>query len=60
MPTKKGRPSEGRPEENTQINDTTAFLDVPVTADGKRPKEQLTPEALGRIVERESRVVSRT
>ena len=52
MPTKKGRPSEGRPEEITQINDTTAFLDVPVTADGKRPpREPLTPEALGRIVE---------
>ena len=52
MTTKKGRPSEGRPEEITQINDTTAFLDVPVTADGKRPpREPLTPEALGRIVE---------
>ena len=52
MTIKKGRPSDGRPEEITQINDTTAFLDVPVTADGKRPpREPLTPEALGRIVE---------
>ena len=48
---KKKAASPDRPQ-NAQINDTTAFLDVPVTADGKRPpREPLTPEALGRIVE---------
>ena len=51
MPTENGRPSEGRPEEITQINDSTKFLDPQVTTDGKRPKEQLTPEGLARIVE---------
>ncbi len=52
MTTKKGRPSEGRPEEINQINDDTNFLDPQVTPGGRRPpKEQLTPEALARIVE---------
>ena len=47
---KKKAASPDRPQ-NAQVNDTTAVLDVPVTPDGKRPKEQLTPEGLARIVE---------
>lgn len=38
-------------QKNAQSNDTTDFLDVPVSTDGKRSKEKLTPEALARIVE---------
>lgn len=55
MPTKKGRPSEGRPDDNQQENfstDQSDILDPAVSPDGKRPpREPLTPEALARIVQ---------
>ena len=52
MNAKKERPLTRGAHEIPQVNDTTNSLDPPVSPDGKRlPKESLTPEALGRIVQ---------